>query len=104
MGPNVIDLQYIAESLSEEERLCMLAEEAAELAQAALKLRRCYDGSNPCRVHEHRAVDNLKEEIADVWLSLKVMGLDDSVFIAEYQQTMARKAKRWANDLENAEG
>lgn len=29
------------------ELLAGLAEEAAELTQAALKLRRCYDGTNP---------------------------------------------------------
>ena len=35
-------IEYIREQLSKEELLCQLAEEASELAQAALKLRRVY--------------------------------------------------------------
>ena len=34
------DIEYIASKLSREDILCQLAEEASELAQAALKLRR----------------------------------------------------------------
>lgn len=37
----------IVEHLGMNEILCQLAEEASELAQAALKLRRAYDGKNP---------------------------------------------------------
>ena len=50
--PNVIgDIRYIASRLSREDILCQLAEEAAELAQAALKLRRAmmtYPGAKYC--------------------------------------------------------
>ena len=44
------DLEYIAENLSDEDILCQIAEEAAELAQAALKLRRAMTGTNPTPV------------------------------------------------------
>lgn len=41
------DIKYVASRLSEEELLCQLAEEASELAQAALKLRRATTQNNP---------------------------------------------------------
>lgn len=59
------DLEYIAASLSEEDILCQIAEEAAELAQAALKLRRAITGTNPTPVTQEEAIDNLIEEYAD---------------------------------------
>ena len=66
------DLEYIAETLSEEDILCQLAEEAAELAQAALKLRRAIAGTNPTPASEDEALHNLYEEIIDVSLAEKV--------------------------------
>ena len=44
------DLDYIVKHLSLSERVAQLAEEAAELAQAALKYRRALDGVNPTPV------------------------------------------------------
>lgn len=104
MGPNVIDLQYIADCLPEEILLDQLVEECTELAQAASKVARINRKVNPARTTMEEATANLKEEIADIWLVLKVLGLDDELFTEEYQEIMARKAKRWAHDLENAEG
>ena len=43
----VNNLEYIAANLSGEDILCQIAEEAAELAQAALKLRRAISQTNP---------------------------------------------------------
>lgn len=43
-----------------------LAEEAAELSQAALKVARIIRRENPTPVGYCQAVDNLKEEAADV--------------------------------------
>ena len=59
------DLEYIAENLSDEDILCQLAEEAAELAQAALKLRRAITQTNPTPVTIEKAVDDLFEEYGD---------------------------------------
>ena len=56
----------IKDILPETEILAQLAEEAAELAQAALKLRRVLDGTNPTPVTEAEARRNLVEECADV--------------------------------------
>lgn len=94
-------IDYIREQLSQEELLCQLAEEAAELSKAALKLRRVYDGTNPTPVKRSEAFDNLKEEIADVWLVLMVLKLDD-LNIAEYNHIMHTKLNRWAGRLRAA--
>lgn len=44
------NLEYIAANLSDEDILCQIAEEAAELAQATLKLRRAITQTNPTPV------------------------------------------------------
>ena len=59
------DIEYIAANLSDEDILCQLAEEAAELAQAALKLRRAITQTNPTPVSDEEAVDSIIEEYAD---------------------------------------
>ena len=59
------DLEYIADNLSDEDILCQIAEEAAELAQAALKLRRAITQTNPTPVSDEEAVDSIIEEYAD---------------------------------------
>ena len=65
-GVMMTDLEYIAENLSEEDILCQIAEEAAELAQAALKLRRAITGTNPTPVTMEEALDSFFEEYGDV--------------------------------------
>lgn len=45
-----------------------LAEEASELAQAALKVARVLRGENPTPVEYKKAVENLTEEYSDLWL------------------------------------
>lgn len=60
------DIEYIASKLSREDILCQLAEEASELSQAALKLRRAITGTNPTPVSKSKATDDLFEELADV--------------------------------------
>ena len=93
-------MEYIREQLSQEELLCQLAEEAAELAQAALKLRRVYDGSNPTPVKRSEAFDNFMEEIADTLLVLNV--LDIVILPHEQVQTMEAKLDRWCSRLKAA--
>lgn len=103
MKPDVIDLQYIADCLPEEILLDQLVEECTELAQAASKVARLIRKVNPARTTMKRAMENMKEEIADIWLVLTVLGLDDPQDIEEYKRAMAGKARRWAHDLEAAE-
>lgn len=98
MGTNLI---Y---NLPKAEILAQLAEEASELAQAALKLRRAIDKENPTPKSQVEATDNLIEEIADVQLCLEILfygskfdTLDDKITL-----TKAAKKERWAKRLEIA--
>lgn len=90
--------EVIREHLTEEELLAQLAEEATELAQAALKLRRVYDGKNPTPVTHDVAFDNLKEEIADVMLVIDVLGVGRDHM--ERCMRQANKLSRWMKRLE----
>lgn len=92
---------YVRSRMSTAEQLAGLAEEATELAHAALKLRRAYDGSNPTPKTKGEAIDNLLEEIGDVFLCLEVLGfvVDPEV----YRIDMNEKLKRWALRLKESE-
>lgn len=98
MGTNLI---Y---NLPKAEILAQLAEEASELAQAALKLRRAIDKENPTPKGQVEATDDLIEEIADVQLCLEVLfygseldTLDDKITL-----TKAAKKERWEKRLQAA--
>lgn len=82
----------INEMLDQPELLAMLAEEASELAKAALKLRRAIDGTNPTPVSIQEAVIALNEEIADVNLCLDQISCVD---FDEIMAVMKRKQARW---------
>lgn len=78
-------------------RLIQLAEEASELAQAALKLVRSIEGDTP--VDEMQAHDHLLEEIGDVKLCADIItsAEDDKAIRAIY----ANKYRRWKGRLNN---
>lgn len=95
----MIDL--IREKMSQEELLAQLAEEAAELGHAALKLRRVYGGVNPTPVKRSEAFAALKEEIADVLLLVEVLGLNRHRF--EFERIGQAKLERWVQRLQAAE-
>ena len=86
----------IRKHVSVDDLLAGLAEEAAELAQAALKLRRCYVGTNPTPMDSEEAYDNLMEEIADVKLYLKMLDINQHVV----NNFMNAKGARWVKRLE----
>jgi NTP pyrophosphatase (non-canonical NTP hydrolase) len=77
------------------ELLAGLAEEAAELAQAALKLRRVLDGSNPTPTPQDEAEAHLMEEIADVTLYISTLEIDYS----KVSDIMLSKQARWEERL-----
>ena len=60
----------VKDYLTQAELLCQLAEESAELAQAALKERRALEDDNPTPVSYADARNNLIEEVADVFVCL----------------------------------
>lgn len=76
-----------------------LAEEAAELSQAALKVARIIRRENPTPVGYCQAVDNLKEEAADVRNCLNVL---EDAFIMDTEQMEAAKLNRWLDRLKAA--
>lgn len=96
----VDDLEIICGLMPKTELLAQLAEEATELAHAALKLRRVCDGTNPTPVTEKQAVENLLEEIADVELCLIVLEYSDIIPTDDIEQIVEAKRKRWARRLD----
>lgn len=89
-------IDRIQAHLPQAEILAALAEEAAELAHAALKLRRAIDGTSPTPVTVKEALRRLMEEVADVELCIQtVSGLN----YLDIESTMKRKAERWVGRL-----
>lgn len=78
-----------------------LAEEAAELSQAALKLARVIRGENPTPVGHSQAVDSLLEEVADVRNCLNVL-VDAFPSLVNTEQAESEKMNRWLDRLDKA--
>ena len=91
-------IEVIKAKVGGAELLAELAEEAVELAHAALKLRRVIDGKNPTPVNLGDAFDNLEEEVADVLVCLEVLGYDLKELL-RYRAMMDAKLARWAARL-----
>ena len=83
------------EDLPIEKKLIQLAEESAELAQAALKLIRATEGDTPMAAVDAR--EHLLEEIADVKLcaDITTTKVEDKKIRAIY----TRKCRRWEERL-----
>ena len=94
--------------LNEEESLACIAEEASELAQAALKLRRALfcSKTNPTPVSIEEARKKIVEEFADVFVAYAMY--DDhhnpgnSVFTREVDEIITMKTLRVIQRLEDA--
>lgn len=96
------DIEYIESHLCRSEILAQLAEESAELAQAALKLRRAMDDVNPTPVTEAEAWENLIKEYADVSLCLGILLTNQDAVRAF--SISREKAARWRKRLEEHHG
>ena len=70
-----------------------LAEEASELAQAALKVARIQRGENPCGTEIEEALDNMVEEFTDVMLVSDIIGYEKNETIYAY------KLNRWVDRI-----
>lgn len=96
----------VTEYLTPSEILAQMAEEGAELVQAALKLRRAIDKKNPTPKSVGECSDNLTEEFADVLVCLTVFAeafdVDFDSLIDEIGDIGEAKMKRWAERLEEA--
>ena len=98
-------LEYIAANLSEEDILCQIAEEAAELAKAALKLRRAIAQTNPTPVTDEEAIDNLIEEYGDTVGSFMVWAKKNNLDIEIYEtsnENIYSKFDRWADRIKES--
>lgn len=95
-GMDMID--YIRRTLPETELLAQLAEEAAELAQAALKLRRVLDGRNYTPVTNHEAWSALAVETRDVFLCMMTLELISTENV-EDDKCITEKLTRWVTRL-----
>ena len=84
--------------LPETEILAQMAEEAAELAKAALKLRRAKDGVNPTPVDVKIAEANLIEEYADVAVCVNALFTDEMYDRAV--EVACQKQDRWLKRLQ----
>lgn len=91
------ELNHIVETLGTEELLAQLAEEAAELGKAALKLRRALNDKNPTPVSPADAILNVQEEMADVLLCVLSVGLDEQ----SAERTIREKIPRWAGRIDH---
>ena len=87
------------EKIGEPAMLEQLAEEAAELSQAALKLARVLRGENPTPVTKEAAWKHLVEEYTDVYQC--AMELEIPVDWIQIQKKRKRFWKRW-EERENA--
>ena len=96
------DIEYIAANLSDEDILCQIAEEAAELAQAALKLRRAITGTNPTPVSYEDAIYNLIEEYGDVVGAFMAYAKKSEIDTEVYElsnENIESKFYRWAQRI-----
>lgn len=91
------ELNHIIETLGTEELLAQLAEEAAELGKAALKLRRALNGKNPTPVSPVDAIRNVQEEMADVLLCVLSIGFDEQ----SAERTIREKIPRWSGRIDH---
>ena len=94
----------IVDFLGEEEVLAQLAEEASELAQAALKLRRALDGKNPTPKSVEECREALLEEVADVHTCLYASGLIKYRVFQRIREISHKKSYRWIWRLVNGCG
>lgn len=97
------DYEYISKKVPEDALICQIAEEAAELAQAALKYRRTLSGENPTPVQAVEALQHLLEEAADVQLALDVWKVkynqDGDAADDAIETTVDIKRGRWIRRL-----
>lgn len=79
-------VHFVQNHISKTARFMMLAEEAAEVSQAAAKIARILEGSNPTPKSMEEAWDDLVEEMNDVYLAYEVATGDEFEPIANFSK------------------
>lgn len=91
------NLRYIKSNTTDADLLVQLAEEAVELAQAALKCRRALGCGTPTPVSVGAAWADVLEELEDVKVCADAIMIWED--IVEALKIRHRKADRWAKRL-----
>lgn len=94
-------MNKIAETLTLDDLLIQLAEEASELAQAATKLYRATHGNNPTPVSAEDARAALIEEIADVNVAAEAVRQKLGISCDAIAEVEDAKIERWKRRVEN---
>lgn len=91
------EILFIREQLSPADQFGQVAEEAVELAHAAMKMQRILNGTNPTPVTEKEALGKVMEEICDLYNALEVLKLDVSL---KYEGIRKKKMARWVERIQ----
>lgn len=95
------EIRFVREQLSPADQFGQIAEEAVELAHAAMKMQRILTGTNPTPVTEKEAMGKVMEEICDLYNALEVLKLDVSL---KYEGIRKKKMARWVERIKKAGG
>ncbi len=94
----------VSDILPKTEILARLAEKASKLAQAALKLRRALDGTNPTPKSVKECRKAFEEEYADVMVCMTALGFsDDRKAYKRIGIIASEKYYRWLHRLQDKE-
>ena len=97
------EIEFIREHLDERDILEQLAEEATELAQAALKMIRACGHKNPTPVTPEEAYIDIIKECADISNCLVAMGYNTAQERLLIARTMHEKQVRWVERIQEEE-
>jgi hypothetical protein len=97
------EIEYIESKLSRAEILATVAEEASELAQAALKLRRALEGSNPTPKPITDCEMGLGEEMSDLINTLIAYYGEQLEYKTVGSLKNQEKLERWVQRLKTKE-
>ena len=95
--------ETVYEKLGAPEVLTQLAEDAAKLTQAALKLRRTLVKTNPTPIGVGKAMADLYEGIADVQNSLSVLDASGHLNKGDIERLREAKMAHWVKRLGGTE-
>lgn len=95
------DILFVREQMAPAALFGQLAEEAVEVAHAAMKMQRILTGTNPSPVTEKEAMGKVTEEICDLYNALEVLKLDVNL---KYEGIRKKKMARWVERIKKAGG